>query len=230
MSIWINSRGQAVGTSGSCAEYRTSSALGTVRIPCCGIQGRISAEHRDPVPLRSSEVSLWQSTTKVRWLVRLICRTVPGGLPLEQADRHAETPPAAGGRYRAAPCRSTMRAMRLASRLTPTGFQAQSSGTKAGIRKNLNELAPALLCFCCGRRRSTQRGEISGFGVTARRRRFTVFNGSEGERSESDESAAHGETRPPVLPESAQSLDAQPIRSSPIVADERVRRCVLFRG
>jgi probable HAF family extracellular repeat protein len=205
MSIWINDRGQTVGTSGTCANtgllpfghgahpvlWDTNGSPLNIGMtnPAEEFGGIALAINNEgqvvgaaTLPDGSLVAFLWSRETGVRKLLPLPGDVSSGAVSInDEGDAVGQS-------------------------FDPDGVPSPVIWHKGGHPKNLNDLAPGSSLFLLWPTSINARGEISGFGVAANGdlHGFQATPGTE--RSESAESATHGETRPAVLPESVRAV------------------------
>lgn len=206
MSLWINDIGQAVGTSGTCANTgllplghgahpvlwdrdgspfdigKTNPAeeLGGIAL---GINNTGQVVGAATLPDGSLVAFLWSIQTGTRKLLPLQGNVASGAVSInDQGD-------AVGQSFDA------------------DGFPSPVIWQNGGDPKNLNDLASGSPLFLLWPTSINARGEISGFGVTAEGELHGFLATPNGAAaSDNAESTALGETRRPVLSESVRSI------------------------
>ena len=205
MSIWINDRGQAVGTSGTCANTGLL-PLGHGAHPVLwdtngsplnigmtnpteefgGIALAINNEGQvvgaATLPDGSLVAFLWSRQTGMRKLLPLPGDVASGAVSInDEGDAVGQS-------------------------FSPDGVPSPVIWNKGGDPKNLNDLSPGSSLFLLWPTAINARGEISGFGVTAGGDLHGFLAIPAGEAPHSAESAAQSEAGPPILPESVRAL------------------------
>jgi len=201
ISLWINDIGQAVGTSGTCANTgllplghgahpvlwdTDGSPLDIGSTTLAGIALWINNAGQvvgaGTLPDGSPVAFLWSRQTGMRKLLPL-----PGGV-------------AAGA------VSINDRGDAVGQSFDPDGVPSPVIWQNGGDPKNLNDLAPGSPLYLLWPTAINTRGEISGFGVTADGDLLGFLATPNGAASDRTESIGHGETRPPALPESVRTF------------------------
>jgi probable HAF family extracellular repeat protein len=205
MAMWINDSGQAVGTSGTCANtgllpfghgahpvlWDTNGSPLNIGMTnpneeFGGIALAINNEGQvvgaATLPDGSLVAFLWSRQTGMRKLLPL-----PGGVSSGAVSINDEGD-AVGQSF------------------DPDGVPSPVIWHKGGQPKNLNDLAPGSSLFLLWPTSINARGEVSGFGVTDGGDLHGFLAIPAGEAPHSAESAAQSEARPPILPESVRAL------------------------
>ncbi len=205
MSIWINDKGQAVGTSGTCANtgllplghgahpvlWDTNGSPLNIGMTnpneefggiALAINNKGQVVGAANLPDGSSVAFLWSRQTGMRKLLPLAGDVVSGAVSINDAGD------AVGQSF------------------SPDGVPRPVIWHKGGNPVNLNSLAPGSSLFLLWPTAINARGEISGFGVTAGGDLHGFLAIPNGEAFHGGESDAHDETSPPILPESARAF------------------------
>ena len=205
MSIWVNDRGQAVGTSGTCANtgllpfgHGAHPVLwGTDGSPLNigmtnpneefgGIALAINNEGQVVGAANLRDGSLvafrWSMQTGMQKLLPLPGDVASGAVSInDEGDAVGQS-------------------------FSPDGVPSPVIWYKGRDPKNLNDLAPGSSLFLLWPTAINARGEISGFGVTAGGDLHGFLAIPNGKTPHSAESGAHQETHAPILPESVRAL------------------------
>jgi uncharacterized membrane protein len=205
MSIWINEKGEAVGTSGSCAD--------TGLLPL-GHGAHPVLWDKDGTPLNIGTLDPTQEFGGIALSLNKIGQVVGGANQPDGSFR-----PFLWGRHRGVRILSLLpggvsggavsindRGDAVGQSFDPDGVPSPVIWQNGGDPKNLNDLAPRSSLYLLWPTTINERGEISGFGVTADGDVHGFLATPQGAKSDDDESAANGEIRPPILPEHLRTL------------------------
>ena len=204
MSIWINDLGEAVGTSGSCAD--------TGLLPLGhGAHAVLWDENGSPLnigdldPTTSLEASLSRSTTRASgWRGESAGRFVPA-ISLEQArgcPMLGLLPGGVGGGAVAINDQGDA----VGQSFDADGVPSPVIWQDGGDPKNLNDLAPGSPLYLLWPTTINAQGEISGFGVTPDGDVHGFLATPHNAKPDQDGCAADGDLRPSVLTEHLRSL------------------------
>lgn len=205
MSIWINDKGQAVGTSGTCANtgllpfghgahpvlWDTNGSPLNIGMTgpneefggiALAINNKAQVVGAANLPDGSLIAFLWSEQTGMRKLTPLPGDVASGAVSInDEGDAVGQS-------------------------FSPDGVPSPVIWHKGGNPRNLNNLAPGSSLFLLWPTAINARGEISGFGVTASGDLHGFLAIPAGEAFHGAESAAHDETHPPILPESVRAF------------------------
>jgi uncharacterized membrane protein len=205
MSIWINDRGEAVGTSGSCAD--------TGLLPL-GHGAHPVLWDKDGSPLNIGTLDPTQEFGGIALSINNTGQVVGGANQPDGSfrpflwSRHAGVrmllllPGGVGGGAVAINDQGDA----VGQSFDVDGVPSPVIWQEGGDPRNLNDLAPRSPLYLLWPTTINERGEISGFGVTADGDVHGFLATPRDAKSNDDESAADGDMRPPVLPERLRTL------------------------
>jgi uncharacterized membrane protein len=205
MSIWINDKGQAVGTSGSCAD--------TGLLPL-GHGAHAVLWEKDGSPLNIGLLDPTQEFGGIALFINNKGQVVGGANQPDGSfrpflwSRHAGVrmldllPGGVGGGAVAINDQGDAVGQSFDADGVPSPVIWQDGGNP----KNLNDLAPASSLYLVWPTAINSRGEISGFGMTQDGEIHGFVATPRHSRADHAESAENGESRPPVLAENFRTL------------------------
>jgi uncharacterized membrane protein len=205
MSIWINDRGESVGTSGSCAD--------TGLLPL-GHGAHPVLWDKDGSPLNIGELDPTQEFGGIALSINNRGQVVGGANQPDGSfrpflwSRHAGVVmlPLLPGGVSGGAVEINDGGDAVGQSFDADGVPSPVIWQDGGGPKNLNDLAPRSSLYLLWPTTINERGEISGFGLTADGDVHGFLATPRGAKSDDDESAADGDIRPPVLPERLRTL------------------------